>query len=235
MVGLALLGVKCLLVTWRTFGKGSLSRRDAAEWWMIAALCTILPAVVSHFGIDNLLMPFKQVGTRAITAYSAELVASLELRSVGSRFPGRWQHISLSDASRASGCVRRRIPKVRHQAVCKKDVRADVVMEVVVALITVVMAFRFRRLVLFSALSLVPLLAAFYQSVKEALRHSERSVPVSALQADAESSTSQAPTGDGIRPGSFVAPIAAAACLTVMVFLFWRAAVVPYLPEIHSP
>lgn len=229
MVGLALLGVKCLLVTWRAFRKASHSKAEAAEWWITAALCTILPGVVSPFGIDNLLMPFKQVGTRAITEYSADWLPLLSFGQLDHGFLGGgsvYPYLILLALLTVSGLVSVKYGVRRYL----KNVPADVVMEAVVALVTVFMAFRFRRLVLFSALSLVPLLAAFYQSVKEALRHSERSVPISALQTDAESSTGQGPSREGIRPGSAVAPIAAAACLAVMAFLFWRAAVVPYLP-----
>jgi hypothetical protein len=183
--------------------------------------------VLSPFGMDNLLMPFKQVGTRAVTDYSSDWLPLLSFGLLDHGFLGGvYPYVILVGLLAASGAIALWLGD-RHYF---ENVRADVVMEVIVALITVVLAFRFRRLVLFSALSLVPLLAAFLQSVKEALKHSQQMASIPVSQADVDVSKSAELSGNTVKSFSFVPPIAAALCLAVMAFLFWRAAVVPYLP-----
>ena len=66
MVGLGFLWIKCLLITCRFYLKESPQKAEAAECGP-QLLSTILPGALSSFGLDNLLMPFKQVGTRAVT------------------------------------------------------------------------------------------------------------------------------------------------------------------------
>ena len=109
------------------------------------------------------------------------------------------------------------------------NIRADSAMEIIIALATVVMAFRFKRLVLFSALSLVPLFAALLQSIKAELESSRAqgltSVPHSGLP------ISNKPGDNSVQRASLLSSVGAVVCVSVMAFLFWRAAIVPYLPS----
>ncbi|MBI5250435.1 MAG: hypothetical protein HY912_13155 [Desulfomonile tiedjei] len=230
MVGLAFLWIKCLLVTWRSYRNGSPSRTEAAEWWLTSVFSTILSGLLSPFGMDNLFMPFKQVGTRAVTEYSADWLPLLSfdhldqgLLGGGSVYP----YLILLGLLIVSMGISFRLANRQYF----RNVRADVVMEIVIALVTVVMAFRFRRLVLFSALSLVPLLAAIIQSTKDVLKRAGTPGLPSESQPDLELSRSEQPGHVHSGRASLISVAAASVCLAILVVLSWRAAVVPYLPN----
>lgn len=226
MVGLVFLWIKCLLITCRSYLNESPPKAEAAEWWSIAALSTILPGMLSPFGLDNLLMPFKQVGTRAVTEYLADWLPLLSFDLFDHGFLGggsAYPYLIFLGMLVVFIGVSLKFGNRRYLG----DTRADSTMEIIIALVTVVMAFRFKRLVLFSALSLVPLFAALLQSIKVELKSSggQGSTPRSGLPISNE------PGENLIQRASFLSSVGAVVCVSVMAFLFWRASIVPYLPS----
>ncbi len=85
-------------------------------------------------------------------------------------------------------------------------------MEGGIALVTVALAFRFGRFVLFSALTLVPSAAFFLQTLVTHLRQLDKGMHRSA------------------RTEKILTVVAGCGLTGLMVFLCWRVAVVPYLP-----
>lgn len=214
MLGLGLLYVKCLLVAWRHFKEGSPAIRETAEWFVIAATSTVLSGLLSPFGINNLLMPFRQIGTKAVTRYSADWLPLWNLGEIHHGFLGGgsvYPYLILLGLLAAFVLI----AVITRTPLSSPRMRADWIMEAIIAVVTVIMAFRFRRLVLFSAFALVPILSLFIQAVATRFR-AERLDP--------------GEPGPGARLSSLAAVAASVACLSLVTALFWRAAVVPYLP-----
>jgi len=215
ILGLGLLYLKCLVVAWRRFKGRPPALPEAAEWFVIAAISTSLSGLFSPFGMDNLLMPFKQVGTSSVTQYSADWLPLWSLGEIHQGFLGGgsvYPYLILLGLLAVFAAI---------AVMCKtspswQGMPADWAMEVTIAAVTVIMAFRFRRLALFSALSLVPVLSFFFQAAANHLRagRSERRE-----------------LRGGCGSSAIAAFVASAACLVLMTALFWRAAIVPYLPE----
>ncbi len=271
MLGLGLLGVKAALVTVRAVRSGAAvrPREDPAsplEWWLLTAVSLAAVALVTPFGIDNLLMPFRQVGSAAATEFSADWLPLLSsypadqgilgpggvypflgllalfliggaLATIGRlrRGPGKLSrnsgNVPVSD-SYPGGLVgesheNRALPEaplqnryetvgVLRQSPGECDACAgpgsDWLMEIFIALVTVALAFKFRRLVLFSAFSLVPTAGLFFH-------YWLKGIP----------SGSEGSRFRG-RRCELVKLAAAGTLLAVMSSLCWRAAIVPYLP-----
>jgi hypothetical protein len=227
MMGLGFLWIKCLLVTWRAYRKELPSRIEAAEWCLVALLSTILPGILSPFGLDNLLMPFKQVGTRAVTEYSADWLPLLTFDQMSHGFLGGssiYPYLIFVVGLLIFACISQKFGKRGYF----RKIRGDATIELVIALVTIIMAFRFRRLVLFSALAVVPLLSALIQSTKEGLKASnDRAIQTESLP----NASNERQGGSRGERTSRISMATATLCLVMMLFLFWRAAVVPYLPS----
>jgi len=215
VLGLGLLYMKCLAVAWRRLKGGPPALPVAAEWCVIAAISTFLPGLFSPFGMDNLLMPFKQVGTSSVTQYSADWLPLWSLGEVHQGFLGGgsvYPYLILLGLL----VVFAAIAVMCKISLASPGMAADWAMEVIIASVTVIMAFRFRRLALFSALSLVPVLSLYVQAAANHLR--------------TRGSERRELTG-GSESSAVTALVASAACLVLMTALFWRAAIIPYLPE----
>jgi len=214
MLGLGLLYVKCLLVAWRRFRTGSPAKLEMAEWFFVASVSTVLPGVFSPFGMENLLMPFRQIGTSSVTQYSADWLPLWSFSEIHNGFLGGgsvYPFLILLGILVAFAIM----AVMTKTSLSAPHMSADWKMEAIVAVVTVIMAFRFRRLVLFAALSVVPILSLLIQAAANHFR---------AEQLDSARPVTRAGS-------SAVAGVGAAvACLFLMLALFWRAAVVPYLP-----
>jgi hypothetical protein len=214
MLGLGLLYVKCLLVAWRHFRTGSPPKPDMAEWFFVASVSTILPGVFSPFGMENLLMPFRQIGTSSVTQYSADWLPLWSFSEIHHGFLGGGSVypflilLGILVAFAIMAVMTKTSLSARHMS-------ADWKMEAIIAVVTVIMALRFRRLILFSALSVVPILSFFIQAAVNHFR-TER--------LDSSGSKTEG------RSSALAALGGSVAVMVFMAALFWRAAVVPYLP-----
>jgi hypothetical protein len=221
MLGLGLLGVKAGLVTLRSAYFGQIRHPNAhsasaREWWILAAVSLAAVAVGTPFGIANLLMPFQQVGSPLATSFSADWLPLLSFYPTeqGLLGPGSvYLFLALLVLFLVGGMLAT-IERIRRNSSLGAPVPlgSDWLMELLIGLVTVMLAFKFRRLVLFSALSLVPITAFFFQSW-----FNRRSFAL------------EAPHPSNRRDESWKFATAAA-LLTAMSFFCWRAAIVPFLP-----
>lgn len=169
MLGMELLVVKTVLVTYRyLFQRGggtasNLESRDVVAWWLVTIASLVGVAFVNPFGIENVLMPFRQLGTAEITSHSADWLPLLEFRQedmgiLGGRspFPYLFFLCATMTAWMVLACWGR---KEWTAGLIFQDRRADWIMELLIAGATVAIAFRFGRLALFAAPSLVPVAA----------------------------------------------------------------------------
>lgn len=224
MLGIGLLGTKCALDTLCSLfpqigiACGDSARRNAVEGWCALAASFIAVVVGSPFGTENLLMPFRQLGTSQVTAYSRDWLplwafgnADMGFLGGGSVYP----YLLLVGAF-ALACailILRRLYKGT-SAVRKDSMTADRIMEALIVVVTLVLALRFRRMILFSAFSLIPLASWVWQSALESWAQGR----------DADSS-------DSHRPTKGVAACIGAAFLCVATgFICYRVALFPYFP-----
>jgi len=224
MLGLALLGAKSFLATteWVFRMKSGSSEGNSSvhplEWWLVTAGSVVAAAVFSPFGADNLLMPFRQLGTEEVTTHSADWLPLLSfyqldegLFAPGSVFPFLG-FIAIVTVGLLIVLVRRQGAQVFAPALRGRPA-GDLLMEAVIAVVTVVLAFKFRRLALFASFSLVPPGAAILWAAIHRTRSGESD---SADRIDIRG----------------VAGLISATLLTLFtVFLFCRAAVIPYVPS----
>ncbi|MBI5572605.1 MAG: hypothetical protein HY914_21855 [Desulfomonile tiedjei] len=219
LLGLGLVFVKGILTAGRAVlgdrkeGAGRGGCLEAAEWSLVGIVSAVLIAVANPFGLENLLMPFTQVGTKTITGHSADWLPLLSFQQIdeglfaaGSPYP---YLIFLGAIFLSIVAVLLVNPyALRERFVGPNHREADLLMEAVVAALTVVLAFRFGRLALFSALSLVPFASVVFSLLF-------RSVAPASLHPS--------------KAGRY--QTAGAVLLTgTMVFLCYRVAVIPYLP-----
>jgi hypothetical protein len=224
MLGLGLLGMKCVLETVRgLFPRlqrpgGDNPRRNAVESWCLLAASLVAVIAGSPFGTENLLMPFRQLGTSQVTAYSRDWLPLWALGNDTMGFLGGgsvYPYLAVLCAF-ALACVMMLFRKLHEPPSAARDTgaKADVVMEAIIALVTVILGLRFRRMILFSAFSLIPLASWVWQSALTS------SVP----GGDADSSE---PRG----PRTSIAACVGAVLLCVMTgFICYRAALFPFLP-----
>jgi hypothetical protein len=229
MLGLGLLAADAALVMLRRMFRFSwgtireMTSSDVAEAWILALASLAGVAVLNPYGTDNLLMPFKQVGTSVVTSHSADWLPLLSFQLaersgfaavagysyvsflgifVISLFGLLWVEVKAGEG--------RRSPSPRFAT--------DLIMEVLIVVGTAALAFRFGRLGLFAGFSLAPLSALVFQRLFEGLSApSVNPVPVKACR---------------------TIVVGAATVLTVaMGLLFYRVAFVPYWPgnPVRSP
>ncbi len=180
MLGIALLGLKIALVAARkTLGFARICS-DEADWrcakeWSIVLVCScVLASFLSPFGLDNLIMPFVQVGAGQVTASSADwlplLTSLFSGTSTGSSsvifyllcltvFVLSLLIVLVTVTSEANETSILRIGKEPFLARAVSRTDFDWMMETAIVIITLVLAFRFKRLIAFSAFALVPALA----------------------------------------------------------------------------
>ncbi len=222
MLGLALVFARAGLVTLRklvtrTEREADSSWKDAAEWWFLAGASVVVAATANPYGTANVLMPFRQLGTATVTEHSADWLPLLRFQQVDQGlFAGgsAWLYlafVALIFLVLAALLVKTRKRSETILAPCSPP-NADWLMEVGIAVVSVALAFRFGRFVLFSALSLVPCAALFLQSLVTHLTQDD-------LRAQRSG-----------RRERILSVAAGFALFSVMAFLCWRVAMVPYLP-----
>ncbi|MFH1117610.1 MAG: hypothetical protein V1792_27135 [Pseudomonadota bacterium] len=179
MLGTALLALKTAFAAGRKLSgfagvcSGDGSWRCSLEWFALLVCSCVLAAVLSPFGMDNLLMPFVQVGAGQVTASSADwlplttcLFSGMPADSSSVIFYVAYLAVfvisvlmllimmKLEARERSVGAARDTFP-----ARVAGGAGFDWIMETAVVVITMVLAFRFKRLIGFSAFALVPVMA----------------------------------------------------------------------------
>ncbi len=222
MLGIGLLGMKCVLETLRSVFPRIRSPyeatplRNAMESWCLLAASLVAVVVGSPFGMENLLMPFRQLGTSQVTAYSRDWLPLWTFAGDTMGFLGGrsvYPYLAFLCAF-ALACVMMLFRRLHEPPWAARDTdpKADPVMEALIVLVTMTLALRFRRMILFSAFSLIPLASWVWQSA----------LVSSPPDRDADSSESRRP-----RTG---ACIAAALLCIVTGFICYHTALFPYLP-----
>jgi hypothetical protein len=90
MLGLGLLAVKIgilllrRLTGWRMLFSGDtpVTWRSVGEWMLIGVICVVLTAVANPFGVENLLTPFRQLGSELVTSHSADWLPLLSAQNM---------------------------------------------------------------------------------------------------------------------------------------------------------
>ncbi len=180
MLGAGLLGLKVALATGRKlFGFAGICSDDAGwrcvvEWPVLLVCSCVLVAVLSPFGLDNLLMPFVQVGAGQVTASSADwlplftcLFSDMPTDRAGVVFYLTCLAVLGLSVLMLLVTVRLEARATSARSTGKEPFLAraaggagfDWMMEIVIVIITLVLAFRFKRLIPFSSFAMIPVLA----------------------------------------------------------------------------
>ncbi len=85
MLGLALVMAKAGLVTVRNLvaraaHHANSSWKDATEWCLLAGASVVIAATANPYGIANVTMPFRQLGTATVTEHSADWLPLLRFQ-----------------------------------------------------------------------------------------------------------------------------------------------------------
>lgn len=180
MLGLGLLGAYASVMTFRkvfglTWGASrKITSADVVESWMLALASLVGVAVVTPYGVDNLLMPFRQVGTSVVTAHSADwlplLSFHLSARS-GIASVGGYPYVAFLGTFLLGMAVLAwfRLTGSMHEQGRGETCQTDILVEMLIVMVTGALAFRFGRLGLFAGFSLVPLSALVFQRAKDAV------------------------------------------------------------------
>ncbi len=154
--------------------------KDAGKYdvlgWLIALVASVaIVAFLNPYGPANALMPFRQLSASRMTSQSADWIALLDWNQF-------WQHGFLqpvdvkpfllllvftgvlAGAALASGGIGEKLAR-RFAG----RARPESLMEVIIPLVLLVMAFRFRRMILFAASALAPAAAVLLQANLDAL------------------------------------------------------------------
>lgn len=230
MLGLVLIGARALaepllqLVLGRSGVSGAVSfPGDWKRWGLTFLAAVAVAAFVNPYGPESLLVPFRQLTAAPITTRSGDWVPLIPALFQGRGFLDRldvWPFVILcfvtisalaammiSNGSRATF---RRLTK---------DAAPETVFVALVAAVAVLpLAFRFRRMILFAALALVPVcalfLTAFTQWVTERLS--------AARQGKTAASQAHIPRYIGL--------LAAVGLVLVLGLKFYESTVIPYKP-----
>jgi hypothetical protein len=221
MLGIALLGAKAglasmrSLVAWQRHA-GSGSWKEAAAWWLVVAMSIVTCGIANPYGMGNITMPFRQVAASTVTDHSADWLPLWRFQQIDEGlFAGgnAWPYLFFLALIVLGLAVliawTWRSPEPTRGVL--SSTRADWVMEAGIALVSVVLAVRFGRFVLFSALSLVPTAALILHALL---------VHVCARHAHTQLASRE----------KRLTVLAGTALCVVMAFVCWRVAVVPYLP-----
>jgi hypothetical protein len=187
MLGLGLIGLKAFIeaaryLAGRYWVHGSLNLSSSTVTWTetISWMCAWVAAGFatvfgSPFGFSNLVMPFQQIGQTEWVAQNKDWLPLLHggsLATVHFLTPPDvlpFLFILLVVVAAALVGVFNRSCMADG---CRK-VRGDLLMEILTSVILVAMAFRFRRLTLFAAISLIPFLAFLVQSFSDLVMSSK--------------------------------------------------------------
>ncbi len=224
MLGVGILGLRVSLawMSWLRGARTGICDRTGLGGpleWSIAFFGTLLLAsVITPFGLDNVLMPFVQVGAGIVTANSSDWLPLLSsghmdrMIGPGSVFPYLFS-LAITVMSVISPIIlslRRRTPGLRTSDLLFNHRYVPWVVEAAILVASGLLAFRFRRLVLFAGFAMVPLTAALMQEV------------VKRAQLFRE--------GDGLRSLRWPVVPAVFLCL-VTGWACYRVAVLPYAPD----
>jgi hypothetical protein len=163
------------------FSCGGDRRLRIVEWGLITAGSIAVSACVSPFGLGNLVMPFVQMGTKIVTSHSIDWLPILSLSNAEVRFIGTgspfpftillilifFAFLFMVDKYRKNqgkkpkygSPIESRSEAATSGSSIRKILRAipcDLVTETVLFLALVILAFKHRRFILFSALASVP-------------------------------------------------------------------------------
>jgi hypothetical protein len=175
MLGLGLLGIKAAVVTVRKTISAEKPETNEQSWkrvlrfWFIFACALAGIALINPYGLKNLTIPFTQVGSSVVTSLSGDwlsLLGGLDLEYPG--FSGLGGYSFIGFIAITLMCM---IPvivrfRVNRQSLDHFGNRTDMVMEAILCLIIVLLAFRFRRLIMFAGLGIVPLAGMMFQVLK---------------------------------------------------------------------
>jgi hypothetical protein len=149
---------------------------DVLGWLVTWVVSVAIIAFFNPYGPANALLPFRQLSASQMTSQSADWIPLLDWNQF-------WQHGflqpfdvtpflllfvltgGLAAAALASGGFRERLSR-RFTG----KMRPEALMEVLIPLLLLVMAFRFRRMILFAAPALVPATAVLLQANMDAIR-----------------------------------------------------------------
>jgi hypothetical protein len=148
---------------------------DVVGWLVTWVVSVAIVAFFNPYGPANALLPFRQLSASRMTSQSADWIPLLDWNQF-------WQHgflqpldvtpfllllaitVGLVAAALVSSGIRERMSR----RFTDKG-RPEALMEVLIPLLLLVMAFRFRRMILFAAPALVPAVAMLIQANMEAL------------------------------------------------------------------
>jgi hypothetical protein len=194
---------------------------DVLGWLITWVVSVAIVAFFNPYGPANALLPFRQLSASRMTSQSADWIPLLDWNQF-------WQHgflqpldvtpflllLAITGGLVAATLVSGGIREILGRRFAGK-LRPEVLMEVLIPLMLLVMAFRFRRMILFAAPALVPAVAVLLQDNLDALtRWFER---------EGRSGT--------IRIMQLIAGGALTACCLFLVEQFSIKTVVPYMPS----
>ncbi len=136
---------------------------SCAARWSTALACLAVAAFVNPYGVDNILMPFTQVGSQVVTHNSADWVSLLDsvaytryLIGPGAVYAYLLQLIVIVALVLWAGSTRRLNSLV---------LDSPTLTAIVISVTLVALSIKFRRLVLFAGLGLIPLTAILFAMV----------------------------------------------------------------------
>lgn len=178
MLGLVLLVVKALLEGLRSFGAVRSKGRffiPGCRWWLIAVFALLGTAMVNPFGIENLIMPFRQVGTETVTGISADWLPLFGSGTMGHCLFGTAAVYPFIFFAFCVICASVTVAfRLGSKNIFRESSPNDMLMLLVAAGICLVAAVKFRRLILFSAFSMVPLAAIGFNLLFTKMKKSGR-------------------------------------------------------------
>jgi hypothetical protein len=194
---------------------------DVLGWLVTWVVSVAIVALFNPYGPANALLPFRQLSASRMTSQSADWIPLLDRNQF-------WQHgflqpldvtpflllLAITGGLVAAALVSNGIREKLGRRFTGK-MRPEVLMEVLIPLLLLVMAFRFRRMILFAAPALVPAAAVLLQVNLDALTG----------RFDREGRSGR------IRIMRLIAGGALTVCLLVMGEQFSIKTVVPYMPS----
>jgi hypothetical protein len=260
MLGLGLLAAKVGVVLFRKLvGRSIFSLQPApwsevVEWAFVFLACVILAAVANPFGVENLVMPFRQLGTHLVISHSADWLHLLDVRRMGALVrPGSvyaylffvlvvlcagfallayrrnpesagakecifaCETVGRQKASPSDPATPEESRESDHMVPVPSSLfRTDWMMEGIIVLVTTLLAFRYRRFVLFASFALVPVASVVFSLLADRILTRLR-----------ERSGGQQ---DVLLP-SALALISVLVLSSAMTWLVYRTAILPYHPE----
>jgi hypothetical protein len=221
-LGLGLVVANAIVVTFRmvfgfTWGAPRPSSTgDVVESWILALASLLGVAALNPYGLDNLLMPFRQVGTSVVTAHSADWLPLLSFhlsQRAGFAAVGGYAYVAFLGLFLIALALLASLRLIgdKDEKVGREPFQSDIFMEILVVGATATLAFRFGRLGLFAGFALTPLASLVFQRLKDDFSRKY----------------------SGHYREGFVKIVAGASAVALtagMGWLFYRCGVVPYWP-----